>query len=287
MLGGRAQKLQRGPKIGEGAFGNVYEGLYDGDQRVVLKEYKAVRGRDTRSFYEDELNACRRYSHVPSSSPQPASTVDLAAGSKRCLSSRAAPLSVLARVGPSSRMLTSRCGCAGWQTARGWQSSWVWRARTCTSCGAIRFEVRALSSGECDSKLLRPSCTFSSSSSSSPAQGAVTLERVLQSGEGLDALAEVLGAEDAEAAFGQFAASLLMAVNAMHVDGVVHRGARASVERGLTSAKPLSPAARSVSGAQIPCDALQPQRFDTHALDEGFRIADCGSWVAQSSSRPA
>jgi len=120
-----------------------------------------------------------------------------------------------------------------------------------------------------------------------PAQGAVTLERVLQSGEGLDALAEVLGAEDAEAAFGQFAASLLMAVNAMHVDGVVHRGARASVERGLTSAKPLSPAARSVSGAQIPCDALQPQRFDTHALDEGFRIADCGSWVAQSSSRPA
>ena len=125
-----------------------------------------MRGRDTRSFYEDELNACRRYSHVPSSSPQPASTVDLAAGSKRCLSSRAAPLSVLARVGPSSRMLTSRCGCAGWQTARGWQSSWVWRARTCTSCGAIRFEVRALSSGECDSKLLRPSCAFSSSSSS-------------------------------------------------------------------------------------------------------------------------
>ena len=71
MLGGRAQKLQRGPKIGEGAFGNVYEGLYDGDQRVVLKEYKAVRGRDTRSFYEDELNACRRYSHVPSCSPRP------------------------------------------------------------------------------------------------------------------------------------------------------------------------------------------------------------------------
>jgi hypothetical protein len=56
----REQKLQKGPKIGEGSFGNVYEGLYDGDQRVVLKEYKAVRGRDNRSFYDDELKNCRR-----------------------------------------------------------------------------------------------------------------------------------------------------------------------------------------------------------------------------------
>jgi hypothetical protein len=57
-------------------------------------------------------------------------------------------------------------------------------------------------------------------------QGAVTLERVLASGGGLDALAEVLNVDDAAAAFGLFASSLLLAANAVHVAGVVHRGAR-------------------------------------------------------------
>jgi len=103
---------------------------------------------------------------------------------------------------------------------------------------------------------------------------------VLQSGEGLDALAEVLGAEDAEAAFGQFAASLLMAVNAMHVDGVVHRGARASVERGLTSAKPLSPAAAVSESRTDPVrrsatSALRHTRTRRRFPDCGLRQLGC------------
>lgn len=131
-------KLQKGPKIGEGSFGNVYEGLYDGDQRVVLKEYKAVRGRDNRSFYDDELKNCRRLADCE--------------------------------------------GVAEFMGVAGADVYLVWRY-----------------------------------------QGAVTLERVLASGGGLDALAEVLNVDDAAAAFGLFASSLLLAANAVHVAGVVHR----------------------------------------------------------------
>jgi hypothetical protein len=140
----------------------------------------------------------------------------------------------------------------------------VWQARTCTSCGATRFATReiqaSLSSSECNSKLLRR-LMRALLLVVLPSQGAVTLERVLQSGEGLDALAEVLGAENAEAAFGQFAASLLMAVNAMHVDGVVHRGARASVERASPQSRARTHTHTTVRRAATPA----PQRFDTNA----------------------
>jgi len=54
--------LKQGARIGSGSFGDVYEGVWRGKERVVLKQYKQVRGRDVQSFYEDELRACRRLS---------------------------------------------------------------------------------------------------------------------------------------------------------------------------------------------------------------------------------
>jgi len=136
------QDLKKGPKIGSGAFGDVFEGLYapegQEEQRVVLKQYKALRGRDVRSFYEDELAACRR--------------------------------------------LFECDGVAEFLGVAGADVYLVWAY-----------------------------------------EGTVTLEALLQSGEGVVALAEVLGYEDPAEAYEAFAAGLLGAVMAMHSEGVVHR----------------------------------------------------------------
>jgi serine/threonine protein kinase len=54
--------------------------------------------------------------------------------------------------------------------------------------------------------------------------GSITLEGVLASGQGIEALAEVLGYEDDPLkAYEAFAAGLLGAIMAMHAEGVVHR----------------------------------------------------------------
>eukprot|EP00854_Cymbomonas_tetramitiformis_P001324 gene1324-1917_t len=60
--------LEVGPKIGAGSYGEVFLGRVNrGDyaEDVVVKKYVQKRGLDWKSFYEDELENCRRLQNCP------------------------------------------------------------------------------------------------------------------------------------------------------------------------------------------------------------------------------
>lgn len=60
--------LEVGPKIGAGSYGEVFLGRVNrGDyaEDVVIKKYVQKRGLDWKSFYEDELENCRRLQNCP------------------------------------------------------------------------------------------------------------------------------------------------------------------------------------------------------------------------------
>eukprot|EP00959_Pyramimonas_sp_CCMP1952_P130515 2729309-Pyramimonas_sp.AAC.1 len=182
-----SQDIKKGPKIGSGAFGDVFEGLWnpkDGEkQLVVLKQYKDVRGRDVQSFYEDELAACRRVFPLP-----PIRTTSFDPRNHAC---------------PSSSNL-------GFDEHPSLMTCLTWFCPSCRLIGCDGVADFIGVAGE-DVYLVWEY------------EGTVTLEAIMQSGEGVVALAEVLGYESTAEAFEAFAAGLLGAIMSLHAEGVVHR----------------------------------------------------------------